>query len=246
MEEKSKNLNKAFYTEHMIDSTIYRRNIFPAEEVVLKRYLTDTSKSVVEAGAGGGRLTFYIEQLGFNDVTGFDIVEQMMKYAKKKAVKRKSNIRFVTGDASNLGMFTDESFDYLVYAQQVLCFVPQELFSKSLEEAYRIAKKGSLTIFTFLDFDSKSYNPLLSICANFLRKLRGEEVSKYHLPWIKLNNTQFNWKLLNRGQPSVYWVKKKDILKQLSSMGYSIIEAKKGSELVDNGSKGVLYVICKK
>lgn len=246
MDKTSTNRNKELYSEHMIDSTIYRKNVSPAEKSVLKKYLTDTDKKVVEAGAGGGRLTFYIEEFGFKDVTGFDIVEEMMDYAQKEAVRRASNIRFIAADASDLKMFEDETFDYLVYAQQVLCFVPKELFQKSLEEAYRIASPGSLTIFTFLDFDSKSYNPLLSICANFLRKLRGEEVSKYHLPWLKLNNTQFNWKLLNKDQPSIYWVKKADIIHQLTAIGYTIIEANKGSEIVENGSKGVLYVICKK
>lgn len=246
MAEKSTNLNKDFYAEHMMDSTILRQDVWPEEALMLQKYLTDTSGSVVEAGAGGGRLTFFIEQLGFEDVTGFDIVPDMMEFAQKESEKRGSKVKFKTGDASDLHIFDDETFDYLVYIQQVLCFVPKELFYTSLQETYRIAKKGSTTLFTFLDYESRGYNPLLSGIANFLRKMRGEEVSKHHLPWLKLNDTQINWKLFGKNQPSVYWVRRKEILQQLEEIGFSIIEVENGNKIHKKGNKGALYVVCKK
>jgi len=246
MSDKVTNLNKDFYAEHMMDSTIYRQDVWPEEKLMLQKYLTDTKGSVVEAGAGGGRLTFFIEQLGFDDVTGFDIVPEMMEFAQKESDKRGSKVKFKTGDASNLHIFEDETFDYLVYIQQVLCFVPKELFHKSLKETYRVAKKGSTTLFTFLDYDSRIYNPILDGITNFLRKIRGEEVSKYHLPWLKLNDTQFNWKLFAKNQPSVYWVRRNAILKELEQVGFSILEAENGNKIHKEGNKGALYVVCKK
>ena len=119
MSDKTANLNKDFYAEHMIDSTIYRKNVWPEEELMLRKYLTDTNGSVVEAGAGGGRLTFFIEQLGFSKVTGFDIVPEMMQFAQKEAKQRGSKVNFKVGDASDLHIFEDASFDFLVYIQQV-------------------------------------------------------------------------------------------------------------------------------
>ncbi|MFH6604985.1 class I SAM-dependent methyltransferase [Maribacter algicola] len=246
MKDKIVNLNKDFYAEHMMDSTIYREDVWPEEKLMLRKYLTDSSGSVVEAGAGGGRLTFFIEQLGFTDVIGFDIVPEMMEFAQRRSNEKGSSVKFMTGDASDLHVFENETFDYLVYIQQVLCFVPSELFNRSLEETYRIAKKGSITLFTFLDYESRFYNPLLSTIANTLRKIRGEKVSKYHLPWLKLNDTQFNWKLFGKNQPSVYWVRRKDILQKLEKIGFEILEVENGHKIAKGGNKGALYIACRK
>ncbi|WP_430908643.1 class I SAM-dependent methyltransferase [Maribacter sp. 2-571] len=240
------NPNKDFYTEHMVDSTVRREGVWPEEAAILKKYLTDAAKTVVEAGAGGGRLTFFIEELGFDQVTGFDIVSEMMAIAQKKATERNSKVHFLTGDASNLDCFPDANFDYLVYIQQVLCFVPQPLFHKALMETFRIAKKDATIIFSFLDYHSRFYNPILSFLSNTLRYLRKETVSKHHLPWLKLNDTEFNWKLFAKGQPSIYWPTKDSIIEQLKAVGFRIEEVVKGNEIHKKGNKGALYIVCKK
>mgnify|MGYP000400551556 CR=1 FL=1 len=225
MDFTTKNLNKNFYEEHMIDSTVNRADVWKEEEHMLRKYLTDTSKPVIEAGAGGGRLTFFIETLGFKNITGFDIVEKMVGFSQSAAKRSNSCIDFIHADASNLKSIEDESYHYLIYIQQVLCFVPKELFEKSLEEAYRICKKDGVIVFTFLDYDSRIINPILSTITNTLRKIRGEETSKYHLPWLKLNDSEFNRKIFSKNQPSVYWVKKEDILNKLKKVGFKILEA---------------------
>ena len=241
-----KNLNKNFYEEHMLDSTVNRIDVWSEEEVMLRKYLKDTSKSVIEAGAGGGRLTFFIESLGFKNITGFDIVEKMVGFSQSAAKRNNSCINFIHADASDLKNINDETHDYLVYIQQVLCFVPRHLFKKSLQEAYRICKKKGVVIFTFLDYDSRLINPIVGTIANTLRKFRGEETSKYHLPWLKLNDSEFNRKIFSRNQPSVYWVKKEDILDKLRKTGFKIIEVNKGNKITPTGNKGALYIICEK
>ena len=54
---------------------------------------------------------------------------------------------------------------------------------------------------------------------NTLRKIRNENSSKLHLPWMQINN-DFNWKLLNKNQPRTYWVKKEQVTKQLETIGF--------------------------
>ena len=216
------------------------------EEAVLRKYLKTPSKKVVEAGAGGGRLTFFIESLGFSQIFGFDIVPEMVALAQGEAIKRNSSIKFEVGDAADLKIFDSNSFDYLVYMQQVLCFVPRPLFSASLSEAYRIAKKDAIVIFSFLDYDSRFYNPLLSLISNMIRTIRGEDRLKHHLPWLKINDTQINWRLFKKGAPSVYWVKKEQILKQLKQVGFEIMEVDHGNRIHPKGNKGALYIICRK
>ena len=76
----------------------------------------------------------------------------MIDNANKNGKKKNSAIKFVVADATDLSDFTSNTYDYLIYLQQVLCFIEDEqLFRNALSEAYRIAKKDSIVIFSFLE-----------------------------------------------------------------------------------------------
>jgi ubiquinone/menaquinone biosynthesis C-methylase UbiE len=243
-----KSLNAGLFSNELFEEWINRKNLIPAEEYFLKKYLTDKTKNVLEAGTGGGRISFHIEKMGFSNISAFDIVPEMIKHARSLAKSIGSNIEFEVADAASLKNYENDAFDYLVYLQQVLCFISKkELFSDSLKEAYRVAKKDGIVVFSFLDFDSKSYNSTLSLVINIIRKTRGEEVLKQHLPWLKINN-KYNWKLFNRNQPVTYWVKKNLIINELKDIGFSILEAKNANQLNNDtiSGKGMLYIVCRK
>jgi len=242
------NFSKERYSGELFEDWAVRKGIIPAEEYLLKKYLTDFSKSVIEAGTGGGRISFYIENMGFQNITAFDYVPKMIEHARSVAKEKKSLIKFQVADASDLPEYENSAFDYLIYLQQVLCFVPKELFFNSCAEAYRIAKKGGIVIFSFLDWNSRIYNPTLSWVTNTIRKIRREEVLKQHLPWLKLNG-KFNWKLFNKNQPTVFWIKKNEIISDLKNIGFSILEAKNNNQLFndsDKTRKEMLYIVCRK
>lgn len=244
-----KNLNAELYSNDLLESWTNKKGLIPAEEYLIKKYLTDTKKSVLEAGTGGGRISFQIEQMGFTSISAFDYVPKMIMYANEVAKNEKSNIDFKTLDASSLEAYESNTFDYLIYLQQVLCFIDKEdLFIDSIKEAYRIAKKDGITIFSFLDFDSRRFNSTLSLIICTLRKLRKEDISKQHLPWLKINS-KFNWKLFNKNQPVTYWVKKDQIISILEEIGFSILEAHNANQLTEQNDKkriGMLYVVCRK
>jgi len=241
------NLNSELYSNELFEDWISRKGIIPEEEFLIKTHLVDKTKCVVEAGTGGGRISFYIEQLGFNNIFAFDFVPEMIDYANKIAKNISSKIKFDYADATNLSNYDNNSFDYLVYLQQVLCFISnKELFIMSLNESYRIAKKDSIVIYSFLDFDSRVYNSLLSNIISLIRKIRGEKISKQYLPWLKINN-KFNWKIFNKNQPINYWVKKDEIVSYLKKAGFIILEVKNSNEIIKNKKdKGMLYIVCKK
>ncbi len=244
----NKNLNIDLYATQLLEDWVTREGLIPAEEWLLSKYLTDKTKNVLEAGTGGGRIAFRIERMGFNDITAFDFVPSMIDHALSKAQNLESAINFKVLDASNLSVLNDNSFDYLVYLQQVLCFIDKEnLFENSLKEAYRISKKDGIAIFSFLNFPSRKINYLLSMKLRFLRFLRNEKISGQYLPWLKINN-RINWKLFNRNQPLTYWVKREQIVSLLESAGFSILEVGTESELKKSNDpdNGMLYVVCSK
>lgn len=248
MDTNSSNLNATLYSNDLFEEWSERDQLLPAEEYLLSKYLTDPTQNVLEAGTGGGSISFYIENMGFKQITAFDFVPRMVEHAKSLAQKRNSCIHFKIGDASHLPKYDNESFSYLIYLQQVLCFIDQkELFSQGLKEAYRIAKTDGIIIFSFLDFDSRAYNSTLSTTLTTLRKLRKEKTGSQYLPWLRIGN-KFNWKLLGKNQAVSYWVKKEDILAQLKAIGFKVLEAKNTNQINHETSdrKGMLYIVCQK
>jgi ubiquinone/menaquinone biosynthesis C-methylase UbiE len=114
----------------------------------------------------------------------------MIVNAIERKGKINSTVEFKVADATNLALYADNSFDYLIYLQQVLCFIEDEqMFYNALKETYRIAKNGGTVIFSFLDYNSRKINIPLRIILTVLRKLRGEKISKRYLPWLKINGS---------------------------------------------------------
>ena len=100
----------------------------------------------------------------------------------------------------------------MIYFQQVLGFIHNDdLFLKSLQEIFRIAKKDAIVLFTFSEWNSRRINPLLSLVVNSIRFIRGEKHQKRYLPWLKLNG-KINWKFLNKNQALVNWVRKDELI----------------------------------
>lgn len=242
----TKNLNRELYVDKLAQSTTLRKNPFDSEAHILAKYLIDKSKRTVEGGCGAGMLTTYLSKKGFENVNGFDIVPELISHCKKEAEKTGAKITYWVGDASNLKDVRDGSFDYLIYLQNVLCFVPEGLFQNALNEAFRIADKGAVLIFSFLNYRARKYNGILSFIVNVLRGIRGEKRSKYYLPWLKHNFTEYNWKFLNKKQPRLFWTKKEKAIKFLENTGFEILEASVGNEILPGTSDNTMFIICRK
>lgn len=238
-----KNLNKELYSDKLFKVWADKNDLIALEEYFIKKYLINKNGKILEAGTGGGRIIFEIEKLGFKQLNAFDYVEKMIQVCNSKKNNKNSIINFKTADATNLSDYESDYFDYLIYLQQVLCFVDKDKLREALNEAYRIGKKNSVYIYSFLNWNSKFYNPVLSILVNLFRLLRNEKVDKYVLPWLNINGA-FNWKFLNRNQPQNVWFKRNQVINILEKNGFSILEVK---SKVNNSSKNShIHIACKK
>ena len=238
-----KNLNKTLYSEQLFKVWSEKKELLPIEDYFIKKYFSNKKAKTLEAGTGGGRIIFEIEKLGFINLEAFDYVEKMISFCNNKKQHLKSSIKFKTAYATYLNEYQTEEFEYLIYLQQVLCFIDKEKLPEALKEAHRIGKEESLYIFSFLNWDSKIYNPILSVLVNFLRILRIEKINKYKLPWLNINE-KFNWRFLNKNQPNNLWFKEKHILEILKNNGFSIIEIK--SKINSSDKIGHIHIACKK
>lgn len=238
-----KNLNKSLYSDQLFSVWSNKEELIPLEKYFIEKYLENKAGNVIEAGTGGGRIIFEIENLGFINLEAFDYVERMINFCNKKKENLKSSIKFKNADATNLILYKKNNFDYLIYLQQVLCFIDKSELHIALKEAYRIGKPDSTYIYSFLNWKSKFYNPILSLMVNLFRFLRGEKIDKYRLPWLIIDK-KINWRFLCKNQPQTLWFEEQKIVTILLENGFSIIEIKYTSGI----SKKIehIYIACKK
>lgn len=244
-----KTSNKEVYSEQELECWAQRANedlILP-EKYLISKYLINKNAKVIEAGTGGGRIAFNVERMGFSDIVAFDFVPEMIEYAKEQQKIRHSGIKFYVADAADLQIFERNTFDYLIYLQQIICFIPENLIEKALKISYEIAAEGAIAIFSFLYWNGRMLNSFISAMVNLFRLLRREPFNKQSLPWLKFNQ-KINWSFLKKGQATNYWVKKEEIISLISEAGYSIIEIKTSGEILNlrNKNSGMLYIVCEK
>lgn len=242
--------NSDIYANEFLDEWSNKNHFLDSEKYLFKKYLVDKDANILEAGTGGGRLAFHLEKLlnPNKKITSFDIVPQMIERAKLRAEDENSNTDFLVADACDLSQFKNESFSYLLYLQQVLCFIENEDdFNKALKETYRLTQKNGIVLFSFLDYETRSINPLLSLAVNKVRFFRKEAIKLQHLPWIKIGK-KINFKLFHKNQATCYWVKKNEIVKTLKGLGYEVLEVINDSQVRNRKAKrkSMLKVVCKK
>lgn len=95
-------------------------------------------KTILDVGAGTGAFSIPLAQRGFS-VTHFDFSDAMLKMARDKAQGLK-NINFVQGNAVDLSLFGDRSFDLVLNTDGAVSFCGSEA-EKALLESCRVSRK---------------------------------------------------------------------------------------------------------
>jgi SAM-dependent methyltransferase len=249
--------NKQVYSEPEFEHWAKLEEVDEAERYLIDNHL-NKQRRTLEAGTGGGRLLLAMQARGFSDLHGFDFVPGLIEAARRR--DSSGSIDFQVQDATRLS-YSDESFDQIVYLQQILCLIPGEAErTAALREAYRILRPGGKAVFSFLSFDSRRrslfYRPLIGY-VRILRTMTRNPTSIQNLPWLKLGG-KVNWNALLDRTPYVYWFRAGEAEDFLVSAGFKIIGAGSYGQL-SRGSlpatikqldvpsiSGGLYFVCEK
>lgn len=116
----------------------------------IDKYLNNGMR-ILDIGAGTGVYSLHYANMGY-DVSAVELVKKNVDIMKSKVTSNmKNNIK--QGNALNLDVFPDDSFDI------VLCFGPlyhldnDKDKSKCIEETKRVCKKGGKIFFAYLSND---------------------------------------------------------------------------------------------
>lgn len=108
---------------------------FLGEKVDLK------GKKILEIGCGSGSSSVALSEQGAF-ITGIDIDEKALSFAKKRAKIYNQNITFIKSNAVNLDKLKKEDWDIIIYFASLEHMTPIER-KKSLSQAFTILKKGA-------------------------------------------------------------------------------------------------------
>jgi ubiquinone/menaquinone biosynthesis C-methylase UbiE len=115
----------------------------PCEQLLFRTYLKP-GMTVLDLGVGGGRTTSYLSRVASRYV-GVDYSEAMIRVCRRKF----PNLDFVLGDASDLSVFEDASFDAIVFSFNGLdCVAPDEKRLRSLREFWRVLRPAGVLVFS--------------------------------------------------------------------------------------------------
>jgi SAM-dependent methyltransferase len=218
----SSNTNKDLYSGVEFATWLDRQTLFPEETYLIQKYLQPNLKTV-EAGTNGGRILLNMQEMGFNNLAGFDHVPELIERAIDRDPQRQ--IDFQVRDAIALS-YPDNSFDQIIYLQQIICLIESAADRfKAIQEAYRILTTGGTGLFSFLSFESRSAKFVYASYLTYLRiirKLRGDNRSIQNLPWLTLGG-KFNPQSIVDRPPYTYWYRVSEIYNILQSVGFEIV-----------------------
>ena len=103
-------------------------------------------RTVLDLGCGEGYVARQLKNRGAERLVGLDISEEMIRHAQEREDKEKLGIRFFPGDACDLSMFADESFD-LVVAVFLFNYLQREQCSSVMAEVTRVLRPGGRFVF---------------------------------------------------------------------------------------------------
>lgn len=148
--------------EHEWDRHDRHRFEFPVTMRYLRKYLPPSSK-ILDVGGGPGRYSIELTKLG-HKLTLFDLAEENVRLAKKMADEQGIRLsRTCVGDARDLSVFKDNSFDAILVFGPLYHLNREEDRKKVIEEALRVLKPGGILAGAFISH----YAPLFDTARRF-------------------------------------------------------------------------------
>ncbi len=160
---------KMFYDNYDEDNRLRSRHgmvEFLTTLRYIEKYLRPGMK-MVEIGAGTGRYSHYFAQKGYC-VDSLELVESNIEVFKRNTLPNEP-VTIRQGDARDLSVFSDESFDVTLLLGPMYHLFRSEDKMQALSEAVRVTKKGGIVYVAYCGNDST----ILQFC--FLRGMLMDE-----------------------------------------------------------------------
>lgn len=133
---------------------------------VLEKYLTE-GISLLDIGAGTGNYSYYYKQKGLH-VTALEYSDANVQILKSKndRLDEANKIRIEQGDARNLDIFSDNSFEAVICMGPIYHLGDREDKLKCIEECRRVLKPGGTLAVAYLNRQAMYLRSLMTSVSN--------------------------------------------------------------------------------
>ena len=120
---------------------------------------SDTSKKILDVGAGTGRYSIALYEMGYTNITALELCKPNIGQFKAKLKKNGYSIPVYQGNAIDLKKFKDNEFDVTLVFGPMYHLHKEEDKIKVLEEAKRVTKPNGYILVAYVmnDYSIVSY-----------------------------------------------------------------------------------------
>ena len=115
---------------------------------MMDRYIKP-GDTILDIGGGPGHYSIHYARQG-HDVTLLDLSEENVRFAKKKARQYGVKIKALQGNALDLSVFPDDSFDIVFLMGPLYHLMNEESRVQAIREAKRVLKPGGFLFSSFI------------------------------------------------------------------------------------------------
>ncbi|ERJ13182.1 class I SAM-dependent methyltransferase [Haloplasma contractile] len=213
------------------------------EFITNTKYITDflsEGAKILDIGAGTGVYSIYLADKGY-DVTSVEPVKRNLECLKSK-IKENMTINPFQGNALDLSMIKDDSYDLVLNMGPLYHLKSEEERIRAIQESVRVCKKGGKIFFAYISNDMVFITESLMYNSKFL----GSDL--YNHETMKVVDEPFTFLTVKYMNDLMRKLNLKEI-KHFSSDGYAELLEEKVNALNDKQFKEWLkfhFYMCEK
>lgn len=212
--------NDSSTIEHYVKA-VANIGLWESEKLLFNKYLNESDK-LLDLGCGAGRATIGLWELGFENIQGADLAEQMAAQANEIANCLGCPFRSERQDATKL-TYADTSFDGVIFAFNGLMQIPGRANrQQALREIARVLRPSGYFIFSTLDREDALYSKV------FDRKADPEHDLAQNPHLVDYGDRHFE---TEHGTTFMHVPLQSDVTADLEAAGFQLLETKMRSDI---------------
>ncbi|GAX59787.1 SAM-dependent methyltransferase [Candidatus Scalindua japonica] len=247
---------KKYESKSVVSSYVNMKLQNPEVMIIVKYRECIVDKHVLDIGCGSGRTTAILKNLS-RDYVGLDYSSEMVESCRR----RFKDVHFIHGDVREMCEFKEGEFDYVMFSFNGLDSINHEGRLKGLKEIRKVLKQNGLFVFSshnrnyryavsrpkikFSMTPCKQVDEFIKYFKSSCNRLRNKGRQLFEDEYAIINDVAHNYAMLT------YYIDKANQIKQLSNMGFEVIEMydTSGDMLDKNGDdsdSAWIYYVTKK